>query len=84
MFTAKDLKEIVNSIPDDTPIILQGDDEGNSYRYMRGLEFFATGENSNYYNEDEEQSIRKSDFEYCEVNPENPKENGYVLCAVVY
>ena len=28
-FTAKDLKDILSEIPDDTPIIMQKDDEGN-------------------------------------------------------
>ncbi len=82
MFTAKDLKEIINKIPDDTPIVLQNDDEGNGYRYMRGLEFISKGKDSNYYNEENEQCLRKSDFEYYEIK--NPKKEGYVLCAVAY
>lgn len=85
MFTAKQLKEIVNQIPDDTPIVLQADDEGNSYRYMNGLEFIASGEESNFFNEEEEKCIRKSDFEYYEENyGQKPEESGFILCAVVY
>ncbi len=82
MFTAKDLKEIINQIPDDTPIVMQSDDEGNGYRFMRGLEFIAEGEKSNFYHEENEQCIRKSEFAYFEI--EDPKKEGYVLCAVAY
>jgi hypothetical protein len=81
MFTAKDLKEIVNSIPDDTPIILQSDDEGNSYRYMNGIEFFPSGEKSNYYDENDNECWRQEDLDSEEIDP---KEKGFVLCAVAY
>jgi hypothetical protein len=39
MITAKQLREQLALVPDDTPIILQTDDEGNGYRYIRGLDF---------------------------------------------
>lgn len=81
MFTAKDLKAILNNIPDDTPIVLQADDEGNSYRYMNGLEFIPNGAESNYYNQEDSECVRQSDLDSDEIDP---KEEGYVLCAVAY
>lgn len=81
MFTAKQLKEMLKNIPDETPIVLQSDEEGNSYRYMNGLEFIANSEESNYYNENDRECLKKSDLEDEE---RNPKEEGFVLCAVVY
>lgn len=81
MFTAKDLKEMLNSIPDDTPIVLQKDDEGNGYRYMNGLEFIATGEKANFFNEEERECWRQDDLDGEEIVPEAPE---WVLCAVAY
>lgn len=37
-FTVKDLKEQLAELPDDLVLILQRDDEGNGYRYARGLD----------------------------------------------
>lgn len=84
MFTVKELRELIKDMPEDTPIVLQADDEGNSYRYMNGIEFVPSGENSNYFNEDDEKCVRQSDFEYLEIKQETAKEEGFVLCAVVY
>lgn len=81
MFTAKDLKEILNNIPDDTPIVLQADDEGNSYRYMNGLEFIAQGQKSNFFNAQDRECVKQEDLDSDEIDP---KESGYVLCAVAY
>lgn len=62
MLTVADLKALLESIPDDTPIVMQKDDEGNGYRYMRGLEFIPTGDNANYFDGSDE-CFRQSDLE---------------------
>ena len=50
MIAAKELRELLATIPDDTPIVLQRDDEGNGYRYMHGLDFEPSGDEANYFN----------------------------------
>ena len=61
MITAKELREQLKDIPDDVKIILQTDDEGNGYRYIRGIDYEADGDNVNYFNG--EDCIRREDLE---------------------
>lgn len=80
MITAKQLRELLANIPDDTPIILQKDDEGNGYRFMNGLDFEADGDMANYFNGDE--CIRGEDIE---GDPEWYNKEDYPhLVAVAY
>lgn len=62
MITVKELREQLANIPDDTPIILQTDDEGNGYRYVNGIDFAPpTDDDANYFNGDD--CVRKSDID---------------------
>lgn len=61
MITAKKLRELLASIPDDTPIILQTDDEGNGYRFINGIDF-EEGEDGSYFDGDES-CIRQHEIE---------------------
>lgn len=62
MITAKELREQLANIPDDTPIILQKDDEGNGYRYMNGIDFAQDGDDANFF-DGANDAIRGSDIE---------------------
>jgi hypothetical protein len=65
MITVKQLREMIAEYPDDTPVIMQKDDEGNGYRYMNGIEFNPVGHpESNYYNgEYDGECVRQSDID---------------------
>jgi hypothetical protein len=77
MITAKQLREQLANVPDDTPIILQTDDEGNGYRYINGLDFEPGGDKANLF--DGEECIRVEDFD-----GEYNSDTLYKLVAVVY
>lgn len=61
MITAKQLREQLANIPDNTMIILQADDEGNDYRYVNGIDYARDGGDVNYFNGEE--CVRKKDLE---------------------
>lgn len=93
MITVKQLREILADMPDDTPIVMQKDDEGNGYRYMNGIDFEpADSEDANFYDDSdyEGECIRKSDVEYLmnEYGDEDQTEEEYLakykLVAVAY
>lgn len=76
MITAKELREQLANIPDSTPIILQTDDEGNGYRYIRGIDFEADGDKANMFNG--EDCFRANDV------AEFGDESDFKLVAVVF
>ena len=81
-FTVKDLKDILAEIPDDTPIVMQKDDEGNGYRLMRGIEFFdASKKKANFFNESEQECYRKEELKDLD---RKPTDKDLRLCAVAY
>lgn len=81
-FTVKDLKAILAKIPDDTPVVMQKDDEGNGYRLMSGIEFFPAGhEKSNFFYEEEGECYRQEDLEDLD---REPTDTDIQLCAVAY
>lgn len=83
MITAKELRELLANIPDDTPIILQKDDEGNGYRYMNGLDFVADGDDANYFDGDDV-VVRAAEFGDDEIWGSLSKEDYPHLVAVAY
>lgn len=76
MTTAKQLREQLANIPDDTRIIMQIDDEGNGYRYVNGIEFEAEGDDANCF--DGESCLRSHEVE------EYGSGGDYTIVAVVY
>lgn len=80
--TAKQLKELIALIPDDTPIVMQKDDEGNGYRLMTGIEFIPFNEDrANFFCENESEVFRKEHLVDYDRSPSDPD---LVLCAVTY
>lgn len=80
--TAKQLKEFIALIPDDTPIVMQKDDEGNGYRLMTGIEFIPLNEDcANFFCENESEVFRKRHLADYGRSPSDPD---LVLCAVTY
>ena len=79
--TVKRLKELIKDMPDDVVLVMQSDDEGNSYRYLRGIECITEGEDANYFNEDEHECYRGSDLADLD---RTPTDDDLQLCAVVY
>jgi hypothetical protein len=77
MITVKQLRNYLADLPDDIPIVLQKDDEGNGYRYMNGIDF-ETGDEANYFNEEGE-CVRASDFDEYLNKSDYP-----ILVAVAY
>jgi len=80
MITAKELRQMLADVPDDTPIILQTDSEGNGYRYVNGIDFSpADNDEANLYDgEYGGECYRKSDI------GEDEEELDLQLVAVVY
>lgn len=80
--TVGQLKEILKNIPDDIPIIMQKDDEGNGYRYQRGLEFIPDGDQANFFDKDEAECYRREDLDFEGRDLED--DENLVLVAVAY
>ena len=77
MITAKELREQLKNIPDDTPIILQTDDDGNGYRYINRIDFESDGDKANMF--DGEECVRAED-----IDGEYDSSACYTLVAVVF
>jgi hypothetical protein len=81
MYTIGDLKRDLAELDDSIPLVMQEDDEGNGYHYVRGVEFIPSGEHANYYDPKSRECLTGQDLEYYE---RDPKEEGLKLCAVVF
>ena len=68
--TVGQLKAQLADYPDEAVIVMQGDDEGNSYKYLRGIEYIAEGDGANYFLtvEGDEVCWRKEDLEMLEIS----------------
>lgn len=87
MMTVKQLRESLANIPDDVVLILQKDDEGNGYRYMRGIDYAVPpNPDANFYSgEYGGECIRYSDILWEEENGFEFDRNTYpILCAIAY
>lgn len=74
MITVKQLKAQLADLPDDMPIILQTDDEGNGYRYIRGID----GDDS-FFDSEEGECLTLEDVIF-----EEKQTTDYTKVAVIY
>lgn len=79
--TVKDLKKQLEALPDDMVLVMQADDEGNSYRYMRGVDGPAKGKSANYFNTEDRECYRGEDLKDM---GRKRTDADLQLCAVVY
>jgi hypothetical protein len=83
MITAKELREQLENIPDDTVLVMQTDDEGNGYRYVNGVEFTPKGNSAaNYYDPSSQECWRLAELDFMEYSKRQIAK--LKVCAVVY
>lgn len=81
MLNVGQLKELIKDLPDDTPLVMQGDPEGNFYRELNGVDFVAEGDKANYFDSEEDEVYRGEDLQHYDRDPDDVD---LQLCAVLF
>lgn len=81
--TVFQLKAMLADLPDSMLIVMQSDDEGNSYKYLRGIEGESEGDKANYFHSEEHACYRGLDRESLEEYGIDLNELGLAV-AVLY